>query len=583
MSKKKSFSGSTTMTLKDFHGGSIPSNLPLPSAPGVSVRPPDRLAPWGPAAVGAAGKSDHQRSRPGSAGGGTRAFDERPPVFLSHPANIGRHFDEDERKPFDASSAPRRPAAVDPIRPTATADQKRPISSPDAAAPVSGFPPSSGSNVGPPPNAWAARKEPVSEPLPTHSTTTMWPASRLAQASAVEKMSSGRWQSKPPEGEAIRLQETEVFDRRFGESVRIVGVGDRDYEKERMRSTEYPEAKERALMGYCTDGARDQERVRSPVYPEVERNAANLYDEGARSTSREGRFSGSQLHQQGLVEVSERPKLKLLPRTKPSEPSSETLGIADNQGYQPPVSSVQIESVHEMHPTTNPLKAASAGADDGSKAVERPRLNPKPRFLPVEQSDESAERTRQTVFGGARPREIVLKERGVNAFAANDLDMTVPANRVKNDLLKTDPKLEPGPTTRPGGRSETFTLVQRAGRDLERKDHRPDVEKVDVQRSSWRNNSWRTTREIEKPLEQPRPDPGSWRKPVEEPEPDVAGPRFGKAASALELAQAFTKPVSDCRPENRFTGQRNLPSRTQVPFSRLTDYSGPPQRQLNGY
>lgn len=34
MSKKKAFTGST-MTLKDFHGGSIPSDLPLPSAPGV--------------------------------------------------------------------------------------------------------------------------------------------------------------------------------------------------------------------------------------------------------------------------------------------------------------------------------------------------------------------------------------------------------------------------------------------------------------------------------------------------------------------------------------------------------------------
>jgi|UniRef100_A0A453BC36 hypothetical protein len=32
MSKKKAV---TTMTLKDFHGGSIPSELPLPSAPGV--------------------------------------------------------------------------------------------------------------------------------------------------------------------------------------------------------------------------------------------------------------------------------------------------------------------------------------------------------------------------------------------------------------------------------------------------------------------------------------------------------------------------------------------------------------------
>lgn len=35
MSKKK-VSGNT-MTLKDFHGGSIPTDLPLPSAPGVYV------------------------------------------------------------------------------------------------------------------------------------------------------------------------------------------------------------------------------------------------------------------------------------------------------------------------------------------------------------------------------------------------------------------------------------------------------------------------------------------------------------------------------------------------------------------
>lgn len=32
MSKKKAAS---TMSLKDFHGGSIPSDLPLPSAPGL--------------------------------------------------------------------------------------------------------------------------------------------------------------------------------------------------------------------------------------------------------------------------------------------------------------------------------------------------------------------------------------------------------------------------------------------------------------------------------------------------------------------------------------------------------------------
>lgn len=159
--------------------------------------------------------------------------------------------------------------------------------------------------------------------------------------------------------------------------------------------------------------------------------------------------------------------------------------------------------------------------------------------------------------------------------------------RVKNDLPKTASKLEPAPTTRPGGMAETFTPGPRTGRDLDRKDHRSDVEKVDVQKSSWRNDNWRTTREIEKPPEQPRPEPDTWRKPVEEPEPDAPEPRFGKAASALELAQAFSKSVSDGRSENHFSSQRSLPGRTQVPFSRLTDsrmfHSGSPQRQMNGY
>lgn len=68
------------------------------------------------------------------------------------------------------------------------------------------------------------------------------------------------------------------------------------------------------------------------------------------------------------------------------------------QGCHPSVSSVQVESAHEMHVTTNPLTLGSAGADAGSRAVERPRLNLKPRSLPVEQSDETAERARLEIL-----------------------------------------------------------------------------------------------------------------------------------------------------------------------------------------
>lgn len=105
MSKKKAFSGNT-MTLKDFHGGSIPTDLPLPSAPGVIVRPSDRSGydrgtSWG----NAMGRPDH-RARPNSSPA-TRHFDNKTP-FLTSSVHIGRNFDEDERTPLDGVSAPRR-------------------------------------------------------------------------------------------------------------------------------------------------------------------------------------------------------------------------------------------------------------------------------------------------------------------------------------------------------------------------------------------------------------------------------------------------------------------------------------------
>ncbi|XP_075523182.1 uncharacterized protein LOC142555919 isoform X2 [Primulina tabacum] len=51
------------------------------------------------------GRSDN-RLRPASAGS-ARNLDDKTP-FLSHNAQIGRNFDEDERKPLDGVSGPRR-------------------------------------------------------------------------------------------------------------------------------------------------------------------------------------------------------------------------------------------------------------------------------------------------------------------------------------------------------------------------------------------------------------------------------------------------------------------------------------------
>jgi hypothetical protein len=93
------------------------------------------------------------------------------------PRVIGRHFDEDERTPFDAP--PRIPAAM-PVATGAWAQRK------EQSNPVTGLS-SAGSNAG----------------------ATAWSPSRLAQASALEKVISGRWHSSsrseqlvPPVGES---------------------------------------------------------------------------------------------------------------------------------------------------------------------------------------------------------------------------------------------------------------------------------------------------------------------------------------------------------------------------------------------
>lgn len=516
MSKKKSGS---TMTLKDFHGGSIPSDLPLPSAPGVSVRPPDPTrggSTWLLPGLGSGSAPPgtrpeplhhhhhhhHQRNPRGS-----------DPPFL--PGFIGRHFDEDERKPFGSSDPPRRPLSDPAPRPAPAASRSDPLPKPQ----VQQRPRS-----GPGQNAWGTRKEAVLDPAPLLVLTGVAAKESLEQASAVEKISSGRWltrQAAAPVPAAATVADVEVIavedvDRRFGESVRI---------------TEGTRAR-----GYGGDIRNlDQERGRSRH-----------------------------------VDVSE------------------AWASEEKQFYQSPADPLHMENVHEMYGSKPVLRPGAAGADSGSRVIERPKLNIKPRSLPVEQSDETTERDRKTVFGGARPRELVLKERGIDSPIATTLEVTSTANRVKKDTSKTEMKSEPAaPITQRGERFESFPPEQRNIKNLERKEHRAELEKSEM--TSWRNDNRRNTREIEKPVER-REEPDKWRKSVvEQPKPEapVLGPRHGKAASALELAQAFSRSTSGTQPDNRVPSQRSLPTKPQVPFSRLTDtreiHSGPSQRQINGY
>ncbi|KAG0500664.1 hypothetical protein HPP92_000736 [Vanilla planifolia] len=247
------------------------------------------------------------------------------------------------------------------------------------------------------------------------------------------------------------------------------------------------------------------------------------------------------------------------------------------QGYQHSPTSILMEPAQEMHGAASTMKPRSVGTDALSLPVERPKLNLKPRSQPVELGE--SEKERKTVFGGARPRELVLKDRGVDA--TGNPEILAQTNRLnKPDALKIESKIE---------RTEPSTAEGRNLKDSERKDNRSGYEKSDAQRNSRKDDNWRSrTGETEKTAVERLAEPETWRKPIEPPKPETPpGPRLGKAASALELAEAFSRSMSDSRVDNRYAKQRMIPGRTQLPFSRLTGtrevYSGSSQRQINGY
>lgn len=132
------------------------------------------------------------------------------------------------------------------------------------------------------------------------------------------------------------------------------------------------------------------------------------------------------------------------------------------------------------------------------------------------------------------------------------------------------------------GKAENAPPDHRIAKNIDRRDHRGDVEKSDLQRKNWRSENRRSSRDLEKhqPPAVRAPSPETWRKPVEQPS-SPTGIRYRKAASAVELAQAFSKSVSDPKTADRLSGQRGLPGRGQIPFSRLTVPQSRPQ--INGY
>ncbi|CAL1393892.1 unnamed protein product [Linum trigynum] len=604
MSKKKV---SSTMSLKDFHGGSIPSDLPLPSAPGVVAKPGSDRSPsanWGNNLMRA-----DLRPRPKSSGA-SRGFDEKASL-LSHPSPpIGRNFDEDERKPLDGLSAPRRTISDESIQrsavvvhhevkldyPSSVRVHDRPLSSPGIQSPSLGTGLRSvagsagidqavnnskasvvlngqGVNYNPP-NAWGVKKE-VSEYVAPSPLGTS-PISKLAQASAIDKVSSGMWQSKNPTNLLPHLLYAK--DNVVAQSGGMIERGGYD--------------PPHGIQNEADLLTEDRNREFGREYPS--------YGIDQSHRPREDRY---QLPQTVLPGGSDQVKPKPYQRST----SLETSGLE----YRQPG---QAEMIHGLHGEASSPKQGPIGGKTNTrpaeKPVERPKLNLKPRSQPLEQSEGNAVRERNSLFGGARPRELVLKERGVDDIEINKIDHLSPSPTRVN-TLKIEVKSEhlaPAPRQGPPTKSEVRTPTSRGrtgGREFERKDHQKDHnEKPEQERKSWRNDNWKSSnKEVvvnHNYKEQQRPETETWRKPIEERNSNTSpeGVGHGKLVSALELAQAFSKSVSVSKKNSELRSpHRGGPVRqhsdkngSQVLFSRLTEtrselYPAPStaRHRVNGY
>ncbi|XP_038690298.1 uncharacterized protein LOC119989068 isoform X2 [Tripterygium wilfordii] len=584
------------------------------------------------------GRPDH-RARPHSSPA-TRHFDDKSP-FLTHTAQIGRNFDEDERKPLDGGSAPRRTVSDDSFRAPLNRTELRPEPvSTSCVTPRQGMGPvvqsgavssysvrvteavhvgnqqNVGANIGksvggPHQNVWAARKEAMGVPEPLQSNWSRQSAAqKLTHASALEKVSSGRWQSKntipcPVKVDTVKNLETDGgldskgYDDNMYKRVDVVG------------QTEYADATlarqmERGMnIDHEFQVARkdflDHEMVGCPLASEVQLNKSLGYADGAQLPLNESKYGVSDVQSLVHSEVLQCPILKLLPRTKTLE-SGEPPAIDHKQGCQQPISPAQgiTETVTVFHTVKNPAKPGLAVSMGGNHAVERPKLNLKPRSQP-QQVEGSDIREGRALFGGARPREQVLKERGLDDVAITRPDILGQhSDGNKHSILKTERGAEHSISTSHSERIENPTHHLRTVKKFERKDfsadvergdmqrrnYGADVEKGEMQRKNWRNENQKNNerRQQQQQLSQERqPSPETWRKPVEQPKSlsDATGARHGKAASAVELAQAFSRSFSDPNVADPYSSQRGLPGKTQVPFSRLMDPAARPK--INGY
>ncbi|KAI5071450.1 hypothetical protein GOP47_0013701 [Adiantum capillus-veneris] len=327
----------------------------------------------------------------------------------------------------------------------------------------------------------------------------------------------------------------------------------------------------------------------------------------------------------GKGNLVERPKLKLLPRTKPvqADPLEESVQEVSYEGFED-VQSTGLSRI-EGAAGSGSVTAASVineGVEEPVRIIERPKLSLKPRSQPVEfvPAGSGSVKERMSVFGGARPRELVLKERGVDESVIVGTDVTpssapspissvrtpIEGNRTSSGSLGygTEKQEKLDERSRRADQHETRMGRQDSGR-LERLDSRGRRELADFEKKDERRGS--EHRHHQEKRESDRPDVDkqeSWRRPVEVPQSPVpvgeisSGGGGRPIQSAAELAQAFSRSTSFGSSTPGYASQRSPGPRTpgpgfgmgpetpgvrkvDVPFSRLTEAVSPGPRDFH--
>ncbi|KAI9120547.1 hypothetical protein K1719_007580 [Acacia pycnantha] len=592
MFKKKG--NSHTMTLKDFHDDSIPSDLPLPSATGLTVKTSVRSGYEIPSSRGnPIGGSDH-RSLPHNSSLSWH-FDDKT-QFPTHTAQIGSNFDEDERKPLDDASAPRKTVNAEGIwdppsrfevksgyglggnslGPKVASGSKYHVGKRNSYSARLTEASHLGMNSqklkgsrelginGASRNVWAMRKDVASAVKTDHSACSGPNAfSKLALASAIDKVSSGRWQSNKVHSQMnfeigtssdVKSRPLNVNGSSTHNTIDMVDEK-RDSDVMLARNAERSLSVDDQIQG-CRNELLQPERCGISKYSEV--LSRHDHTNGALTALNDAKLGGPELQNSVVSEPREQPKSNFSRRTKPldSEPS-----VADDVQLCHQCSDFSHDEIATgAHDHANIVSPDSAGTESRKKERQRPKLNLKPRSQSLEKLEGNARSHRNALFGGARPRELVLKERGVNEAAIDNYGAVEETNRVEHDR---DKKLSDHSIL-----THYFEKIkdahQRATSEPERRDQWVD-DGERTQGSYWTRLTDRqlSPEMVHNPIEQQRSS-------------NVVDLRHGKTASAIEVAQAFLRSMSDPKVNDRLLGRSEDTGRAQQPFSRLVGLTPKP-------